>query len=82
MKKDLPLSEWLKQNEITKFDHVSDIDNFIHADDDLMTFGIPTESILSKEDSDEDNVEFVEDTVSTKSVPNYSQAQNAVETLI
>jgi hypothetical protein len=82
---DLPLSEWLKQNEITKFDHVSDIDNFIHADDDLMTFGIPTESdiietILNKEDSDEDNVEFVEDTISTKSVPNYSQAQDAVET--
>jgi hypothetical protein len=34
---DLPLSEWLKQNGITKFDHLSDIDNFIHADDDLMT---------------------------------------------
>jgi hypothetical protein len=39
---DLPLSEWLKQNGITKFDHLSDIDNFIHADDDLMTSGIPT----------------------------------------
>jgi hypothetical protein len=54
-----------------KFDHLSDIDNFIHADDDLMTSGIPTESdiietILNKEDSDEDNVEFIEDTVSTK----------------
>jgi hypothetical protein len=41
---DLPLSEWLKQNGITKFDHLSDIANFIHADDDLMTSGIPTES--------------------------------------
>jgi hypothetical protein len=42
---DLPLSEWLKQNGITKFDHLSDDDgNFIHADDDLMTYGIPTES--------------------------------------
>jgi hypothetical protein len=41
---DLPLSEWLKQNVITKFDHLSDIDNFIHADGDLMTSGIPTES--------------------------------------
>jgi hypothetical protein len=52
-----------------------------------MTSGIPTESdiietILNKEDSDEDNVEFVEDTISTKSVPTYSQAQDAVETLI
>jgi chorismate synthase len=36
---------------------------------------------LNKEDSDEDNVEFVEDTISTKSVPTYSQAQDAVETL-
>jgi hypothetical protein len=39
-----------------------------------MTSGIPTQSdiietILNKENSDEDNVEFVEDTVSTKSVP-------------
>jgi hypothetical protein len=71
---DLPLSEWLKQNGITKFDHLSDIDNFIHVDDDLMTSGIPTESdiietILNKEHSDEDNVEFVEDTISTKSMP-------------
>jgi hypothetical protein len=41
---DLPLSEWLKQNGITKFDHLSDTDNFIHADDDVMTSGIPTES--------------------------------------
>jgi hypothetical protein len=40
---DLPLFEWLKQNGITKFDHLSDIDNLIHADDDLMTSGIPTE---------------------------------------
>jgi hypothetical protein len=40
---DLPLSEWLKQNGIKKFDHLSDTDNFIHADDDLMTSGIPTE---------------------------------------
>jgi hypothetical protein len=52
-----------------------------------MTSGIPTESyiietILNKEDSDEDNVEFVEDTVSTKSVPTYSQAQDVLETLI
>jgi hypothetical protein len=52
-----------------------------------MTSGIPTESdiietILNKEDSDEDNVEFIEDTVSIKSVPTYSQAQDAVETLI
>jgi hypothetical protein len=51
-----------------------------------MTSGIPTESdiietILNKEDSDED-VQFVEDTISTKSVPTYSQAQDAVETLI
>jgi hypothetical protein len=79
---DLPLSEWLKQNGITKFDHLSDTDSFIHADDDLMTSRIPAESdiiktILNKEDSDEDNVEFVEDTISTKSV----QAQDAVETL-
>jgi hypothetical protein len=84
---DLPLSEWLKQKGITKFDHLTDTDNFIHADDDLMTSGIPTESdiietILNKEDSDEDNVEFVEDTICTKSVPTYSQAQDAVETLI
>jgi hypothetical protein len=83
----LPLSDWLKQNGITKFDHLSDIENFIHADYDLMTSGIPTESdiietILNKEDSDEDNVEFVEDTISTKSVPTYSQAQDALETLI
>jgi hypothetical protein len=41
---DLPLSEWLKQNGIAKFDHLSDNDNFIHADDDLMTSGIPTQS--------------------------------------
>jgi hypothetical protein len=52
-----------------------------------MTSGIPIESdiietILNKEDSDEDNVEFVEDTISTKSVPTYSQAQDTVETLI
>jgi transcription initiation factor IIF auxiliary subunit len=40
---DLLLSEWLKQNEIMKFDHLSDSDNFIHADDDLMTSGIPRE---------------------------------------
>jgi hypothetical protein len=84
---DLPLSEWLKQNGITKFDHVSDTDNFIHADDDLMTSRIPTDSdtietILKKEDSDEDNVEFVEDTISTKSVPTYPLAEDAVETLI
>jgi hypothetical protein len=84
---DLAPTEWLKQNVITKFDHLSDTDNFIHADDDLMTSGIPTESdiidtILNKEDSDEDNVEFVEDTISTKSVPTYSQAQGAGETSI
>jgi hypothetical protein len=42
---DLPLSEWLKQNGITKFDHFSETDNFIHADDDLMTSRIPTEMI-------------------------------------
>jgi hypothetical protein len=76
------LTEWLKQNGITKFDHLSDVDNFIHSDDDLMTCRIPTESdiietILNKED----NVEFVEDTISTKSVPTCSQAQD-VETLI
>jgi hypothetical protein len=52
-----------------------------------MSSGIPTESdiiesILNKEDSDEDNVEFVEDTISTKSVPTFSIAQDAVETLI
>jgi hypothetical protein len=54
-----------------------------------MTSGIPTESdirliqtILNKEDSDEDKVEFYEDTISTKSVPTYSKAQDAVETLI
>jgi hypothetical protein len=41
---DLPLSEWLKQNVITKCYHLSDVGNFIHADDDLMTSGIPTES--------------------------------------
>jgi hypothetical protein len=74
---DLPLSQWLKQNG--NF-------NFIHADDDLMTSGIPTESdiietILSKEDGDEDNVEFIDDTISTKSMPTYSQAQDGVETL-
>jgi hypothetical protein len=34
----------VKQNEIMNFDHLSDIDNFIHADDDLMTSGIPTEN--------------------------------------
>jgi hypothetical protein len=84
---DLPLSEWMKQNGITKFDHLSDIDNFIYAGDDLMTSRILTESdiietTLNKEDSDEDNVEFVEDTISTKSMPLHSQAQNAVETLI
>jgi hypothetical protein len=84
---DLPLSEWLKQKGITKSDLLSDTDNLIHADDDLMTSGIPTESdimetILNKEDSDEDNVEFAEDTISTKSVPTYSQAQDVVETLI
>jgi hypothetical protein len=84
---DVPLSEWLNQNGITKFDHLSDTDNLIHADDDLITSGIPTESdiietTLSKEDSDEDNVEFIEDTISTKSVPTYSQAQDAVGTLI
>jgi hypothetical protein len=44
---DLPLSERLKQNGITKFDHLSDTDNFIHADDDLMTSGIPTESDIT-----------------------------------
>jgi hypothetical protein len=70
-----------------KFDHLSNTDNFIHADDDLMTSGVPTESgiietLLYKEDSDEDNVEFVEDTISTKSVLTYSQAEDAVETLI
>jgi hypothetical protein len=84
---DLPLSEWLKQNGITKFDHLSGSDNFVHADGDLMTYGIPTESdiietILNKEDSDEENAEFVEDTISTKSMPTYSQARDAVETLL
>jgi hypothetical protein len=39
----LPPSEWLKQNGITKFGHLSDTDNFIHADDDLMTSAIPRE---------------------------------------
>jgi hypothetical protein len=42
---DLPLSEWLKQNGITKFDHLRDIDNFIHADDDLMTLEFPQRMI-------------------------------------
>jgi hypothetical protein len=47
-----------------------------------MTSGITTESdtietILNKQGSGEDNVEFVEDTISTKSVPTYSQAQDA-----
>jgi hypothetical protein len=41
-----------------------------------------SETILNKEDSDEDNVVFVEHTISTKSVPTYSQAQDAVEALI
>jgi hypothetical protein len=45
---DLPLSEWLKQNRMTKFDHLSD-DNFIHADDDLMTSGIPTDRDYTKQ---------------------------------
>jgi hypothetical protein len=31
----LPLSEWLKQNEVMKFDHLGNINNFIHADDDF-----------------------------------------------
>jgi hypothetical protein len=52
-----------------------------------MISGIPTEcdiieTILNKEDSDEDNVYFVQDTISTKYVPTYSQAQDAVEVLI
>jgi hypothetical protein len=52
-----------------------------------MTSRFPTESdktqtVLNKEDSDEDNVEFVEDTTSIKSGPTYSQAQDTVETLI
>jgi hypothetical protein len=84
---DLPLSKWPKLHVITKFDHLSDTDNSIHADDDLVTSGLPTEcdiieTTLNKEDSDEDKVEFVEDTISTKSVPTYSQDQDAVETLI
>jgi hypothetical protein len=70
-----------------KFYHLSDTDNFIHADDDLVTSGIPTENdiietILNKKDCEENNVEFLEDTISTKSLPTYSQAQDAVETLI
>jgi tellurite resistance-related uncharacterized protein len=40
------------------------------------------ETVLNKEDSVEDNVEFVEDTISTKSVPTYLQAQDAVETVM
>jgi hypothetical protein len=81
---DVHLSEWSKRNVITKFDHLGDIDNFIHAYDDVMTSGIPTESDMTETvlNSDEDNVEFVEDTISTKSVPTYSQTQDAVETLI
>jgi hypothetical protein len=49
-----------------------------------MTAGIPTESdiIETMLNSDEDNVEFVEDTISAKSVATYSQDQNAVETSI
>jgi hypothetical protein len=82
---DLPLSEWPKQHVITKFNHLSDTDNSIHADDNLVTFGLPTEcdiieTILNKEGSDEDNVKFVEDTISRNSVPTYSQDQDAVET--
>jgi hypothetical protein len=70
---DLSLSGWLKQNGITKFDYLSDIDNFIHADDNSMTSGIPTErdaiqTILNKEAINENKVEFVDYTVSTKSV--------------
>jgi hypothetical protein len=51
-----------------------------------MTSGIPTDNDITdytkQEDSDEDNIEFVEDTISTKSVKTYSQAQDAVENLI
>jgi hypothetical protein len=36
------LYQWMKQEGFKKFDHLIDIDNFIHADDDFMTSGIPT----------------------------------------
>jgi hypothetical protein len=83
---DLPLSEWLKQNGITKFDHLSDIDNFIHADDHLMTSGIPTESdiietILNKKMVTKTTLNSLR-IQSLQNPCQLSQAQDAVETLI
>jgi hypothetical protein len=54
-----------EKNGIMKFNNLSDIDNFIHADDNSMTSGIPTgrdiiETILIKEDINEDKVELVD----------------------
>jgi hypothetical protein len=47
----------LKQSEIKTFEHVPDIEDFVNADDDLATSGVPTDddiinAVFQKEDSD------------------------------
>jgi hypothetical protein len=80
---DPAFSLWLKQSEIKTFEHVLDIEDFVNADDDLATSGAPTDdditdAVLQKEDSDE----YTEETVPAKLLVTYSQAQDAVQTLM
>jgi hypothetical protein len=69
-------SEWLKQSEVKTFEHVPNIEDFVNADDDLATSGVPTDddltdSVLQKENSDQDSDEYIEETVPEKPLVTY-----------
>jgi hypothetical protein len=84
---DPAFSEWLKQSEIKTFEHVADTDDFVNAGDDLATTGVPTDNyiidaVLQKEGSDQDSNGYIEESVPTKPLVTYSQAQDAVQTIM
>jgi hypothetical protein len=59
------------------------IEDFVNADDDLATSGVPTDdgiidALLQKKDSDE----YTEETVPVKVLAIYSEAQDAAQTLM
>jgi hypothetical protein len=64
-------SEWLKQSEIKTFEHVPDIEDFVNADDDLATSGVPTDDIIDAVLLKEDSDEYIEETVPAKPLVTY-----------
>lgn len=63
-------------------EHVPDIEDFVNADDELATCGVPTEddivkAILRKEDIDQDTDEYIDEAVPWKPSVTCSEAQDA-----